>query len=120
MLFYQSYPVLNLENAFHLHISATSRCTFENGNGAGVGQTLISRTITGTACVEACVARQKWDNLVNGVTILRSGAGGCYCERGMKYLIKSEMFVAEFKSCFLKDISAHNTSQVETTGELNS
>ena len=59
----------------------------------------LSSTLSGPECVRACVVRKMTDSDINGVTVLQSGRGGCWCEKNMEKVSTSDKI---YKTCLLK------------------
>ena len=72
-----------------------------NGDGAGGSEVKISNTLAGTACMKACMKRRIKDKTINGITVLRNGKGGCWCERKMNKVSKTARYVKMYKTCLL-------------------
>ena len=69
---------------------------FTDGDGIGGSETSVG-SVTGDECALACIEKRKTDKTINGVTILKSGKAGCWCEKGMK----SKEASSKYRSCFL-------------------
>ena len=53
----------------------------------------------GDTCVQACIARKKNDDTINGVTIYQDERKGCWCEKGMIHIGGSSVY----KTCLLQE-----------------
>ena len=78
-------------------IPAPRNCTFTSGDGRGSSEVKIGQQ-TGDECVQACIARKKSDENINGVTIYQNERGGCWCEKKMTSITES----IKYKTCFLQ------------------
>ena len=59
-------------------------CSFVTGDGVGGTEQNIAYQPTPQACIDACANRKQKDPKINGVTIILSGTGICYCEKKME------------------------------------
>ena len=88
-----------------IFISASSRCRFEDGDGRGGTEQKISSFMTQSACIDACVARQRVNSRINGVTISKNS--GCWCEVGMTFIVRSTIY----ETCYL---TSNKTAETAT------
>merc|ERR1712013_689023 len=67
------------KTCFLPHMTPNYSCNFINGDGAGGSEVKIGLQV-GEGCIQACIRyKHTTDNRVNGVTLLQSGQGGCWC-----------------------------------------
>lgn len=81
-------------------------CDFQLGDGTGTKEVKIG-TQRGRQCIDACIDKRRTDSSINGVTMLSSGAGGCWCEKNMSGRNTNR----SYKSCYLPDKSTTTTGQ---------
>ena len=72
---------------------------FEIGDGTGGTEVKISNSLTGIKCINACKKRKKTDQSINGVTVRKDGSGGCWCEKNMGSVSKSDYKTQTYKTC---------------------
>ena len=81
-----------------LGVKGDNRCTFYPGDGVGGTEFKVGMQ-TDSQCVDACLAKKKTDDSINGVTILSNNKPGCWCERSMR----GRNYNPDYKSCFIGD-----------------
>ena len=54
---------------------------------------------TGSECIDACLAKKKTDDSINGVSIYADNRPGCWCEQNMNAIADNSFY----KSCFIID-----------------
>ena len=87
-----------LTKTFSLYLDVNSSiCSYIFGDGIGGDYEEIESGVTGDACIRACIEKKNENDLINGVTVLATGAAGCYCNINMRGTDGD----TEYKSCFL-------------------
>ena len=83
-------------------------CEFQPSDG--VGGTEQFHDINGNeACLRKCIAEKAKDPSINGVTTRRANTG-CWCEKNMEAIDRSNEVATTYKSCFLVDKDIYSAS----------